>query len=1088
MQRKFLRPALICVIPCLIAVAFIWWAYVKYEAGEGGFNFGVDLAGGTILIYEIDKERDEQLKKLQGDVSKKTDIGALAEALKRRIDPADLLNVTVRAVGESRVEIILPFSGSRTAGKQVANTARVDEIKRLIEKVGRLEFEIVANSVDDKKAFEIAKEYFKNTTPEELDSFARKGVPPPFPTGEKPLISTHKGESEREATYQWVEIGLNARKDLDLQNKFENSGGNGPWQWLAKAREEHIPYEATYSKDEHGQWINQGNGPKFLIYSRKCLAPNLTPSREDRKYEYFMLMRASDNIVVDGKNITITANPDIDQKSFRPDIEFTFNTEGGRRFFQITSLNIPENGITRHLAIILDGELISYPAIKSAISNHGQITGNFDQAYVNQIVRLLRAGALPATLKRTPVSENTTSPTLGKDAIRNGQFAIIAAFVAILLFMLIYYQFAGFVACVALLANLILTVGIMVMLNAAWTLPGLAGLVLMLGMAVDANVLIYERLREERERGANLMMAIRHAYDRAFPTIIDTHLSSIFTAIVLYAVGNDQLKGFGVSLTVGLIISLFTSLFMTRLIFDYGLYRKLFSKLNMLKLLTKPNLDFMKIRHIMFATTGILTVLGLGLFLARGKAGLNVDFIGGVVYGGTTKEAMDITEMRSLMREDRQKELLKVNSVEKVPEEGSALDIWKINYANGDSIRVQLANEPEGATLSEKEANFKKRAEELPDWSVEQNFARDETGDKSRRFTIRTTEKEPELVKVAINRLFTKDGQSLLVKSTFNFEKQNKEWLLKFVDSVQGQPTYASPSYIKLLLDREFRTALPSEEPLLEPFRLDGVDDPKDGRHAEMLLTLTSEAEDYFKSNPSKKRDEVVTSILKKVQTNYNSLPQPDRLETFDATLAGEMQSRAFFAIAASWLAILLYLWFRFGNWTFGAAAVVCLIHDLCFTLGAIAICHYLHDTSFGKFFGLQDFKIDLPAVAALLTLVGYSVNDTIVVFDRIREVRGKNPALTPQIINDSVNQTLSRTILTSLATWLVVVVLYFFGGEGVHLFAYVMVVGVIVGTYSSIYVASPLLLIFGEGHEHSTAVTALGTPPASKPEVPATS
>src|ERR1700690_2735904 len=129
------------------------------------------------------------------------------------------------------------------------------------------------------------------------------------------------------------------------------------------------------------------------------------------------------------------------------------------------------------------------------------------------------------------------------------------------------------------------------------------------------------------------------------------------------------------------------------------------------------------------------------------------------------------------------------------------------------------------------------------------------------------------------------------------------------------------------------------------------------------------------------------------------------------------MRSRAFVAIGASWLAILLYLWFRFGNWTFGAAAVVCLIHDLCFTLGAIAICHYLHDTMFGKFFGLQDFKIDLPAVAALLTLVGYSVNDTIVVFDPIREVRGKNPALTPQIINDSVNQTLSRTILASLPT-----------------------------------------------------------------------
>ena len=161
-----------------------------------------------------------------------------------------------------------------------------------------------------------------------------------------------------------------------------------------------------------------------------------------------------------------------------------------------------------------------------------------------------------------------------------------------------------------------------------------------------------------------------------------------------------------------------------------------------------------------------------------------------------------------------------------------------------------------------------------------------------------------------------------------------------------------------------------------------------------------------------------------------------------------------------------MYLWFRFGSWTFGLAAVFCLIHDLFFTLGIIAFCHYLHVWTPGLASALlvQDFKIDLPAVAALLTLVGYSVNDTIVVFDRIREVRGKNPELTPQMINDSVNQTLSRTLLTAFSIFLVVMVLYVFGGEGMHLFAFVMVIGVIVGTYSSIYIASPLLLIFGEG------------------------
>src|SRR5207248_1698401 len=163
---------------------------------------------------------------------------------------------------------------------------------------------------------------------------------------------------------------------------------------------------------------------------------------------------------------------------------------------------------------------------------------------------------------------------------------------------------------------------------------------------------------------------------------------------------------------------------------------------------------------------------------------------------------------------------------------------------------------------------------------------------------------------------------------------------------------------------------------------------------------------------------------------------------------------------------IMLYLWFRFGNWTFGLATVLCLVHDLFFTLGIIGFCHYIHEWAPGLASALliEDFKIDLAAVAALLTLVGYSVSDTIVVFDRIREVRGKNPKLTPGMIDESVNQTLSRTILTATTVFLVSIVLYAFGGEGVHLFAFVMVVGVLVGTYSSIFVAAPLLLVFGEG------------------------
>jgi SecD/SecF fusion protein len=205
-------------------------------------------------------------------------------------------------------------------------------------------------------------------------------------------------------------------------------------------------------------------------------------------------------------------------------------------------------------------------------------------------------------------------------------------------------------------------------------------------------------------------------------------------------------------------------------------------------------------------------------------------------------------------------------------------------------------------------------------------------------------------------------------------------------------------------------------------------------------------------------------SVIESAKKEFSSRPQPERLETFDGTLASETRGRALYAIFASWIAILLYLWFRFGNWTFGTAAVLCLVHDLSFTLGAIAMCHYIHDTWIGQLLGLKDFKIDLPSIAALLTLVGYSVNEIMVNFARIREIRGKSAGLDAQLINNSVNQTLSRTILTSTTVFLVSFVLYTFGGEGIHLFAFVMMMGVLISTYSSIYIASPLLLILGEG------------------------
>jgi SecD/SecF fusion protein len=375
---------------------------------------------------------------------------------------------------------------------------------------------------------------------------------------------------------------------------------------------------------------------------------------------------------------------------------------------------------------------------------------------------------------------------------------------------------------------------------------------------------------------------------------------------------------------------------------------------------------------------------------------------------------------------------------------------------------------------------------------------------KTRSFTIRTTEKEKELVQVMLDRLLRDEkdeSKTLLAKTTIKTPID--------ATTVKGSvvtlelDTPALPSYLKSFIERELKLNFYFPEVGgTDAVIVTGVvsgDNAAEENRTQRFKTMTIDFTKNTKfslgkpdAKPEAVKDDInaIIKILNNAKASFESRPLPERLETFDPALAADTKTKAFWAIALSWAAVLAYLWFRFGSWQFGLAAVLCLIHDLCFTLGCIAACHYLHDNFIGSALLLQDFKIDLTAVAALLTLVGYSVNDTIVVFDRIREVRGKSPALTYQMINDSVNQTLSRTVLASLTVFLVVGVLYVFGGEGVHLFAFVMVIGVIVGTYSSIYIASPLLLLFGEGkaHTHASALVAGDKPSEEVATVSSTS
>ncbi len=994
----------------------------------------------------------------------------------------------------------------------------VQRIKDLVSKVGSLEFRILANSHDDSKAIEDAKKLINDAIKDseagnEIAAAQEKGLPPPGPRekegkefkAKKYEIITARG-AKSIVTYSWVELGPEERRSLNLDNSARTDGArNSAWHEARRRRNTAAQLPEIAGSTE--RFMLQGS----LFYSRECKDRNL-PEEERRKkeIEYFILTRDPEFEPANPTIRTRKIDGSFLQNAYgapgqdmRPTVHFVFNNEGGELFGTITRKNVsegtgPENTRKyRHLAVILDSMVMSAPTINSEIRTSGQISSpTFTQKQVDAQVNILRAGRLPATLKPQPVSESTIGATLGADTIQQGVRAIGLAFAAVLAFMLVYYRFAGVVASIALMANLLLTVGFMVAVQATFTLSGLAGIVLTLGMAVDANVLIYERLREERERGASLLQAIRNGYDRALPTIIDTHLSSIFTAIVLYVVGNDNLKGFAVSMTVGLVISLFTSLYMTRVMFDFWQSKGWLSKLTMMRLFAKPDIDFMSIRYVVFGATLAVSILGVALFIGRLPNDLNIDFQGGTAYGGKLIKGVTAATIRELVSETHQREVLKNVEVKQIDNEGRRYNLW---FPNGDGKgrdkqkeewhAVSLNNIPEG-TPEERLALIKKRASLLSEPSVDLLYHGGDSDEIraeinsgfSRNFMVRTTEKEPELVQTCLDQLL-REGDVQLLKKVYALADnkgkldEQREIRFRFYDEKPPanakaedkkteeekkaeKPASASQSFVKSLLNRELRRAFElTDDKAQLPFLFEVVPEGKDdaeGKYGVLKISFGQEL-----------KDEDVAKVEKGIQTTVEAFarrPLPDRLENFDSALATETRLRALWAILASWAAIALYLWFRFGNWTFGLAAVLCLIHDLFFTLGAIAACYFVHGTFVGDLLMLDDFKLDLASVAALLTLVGYSVNDTIVVFDRIREVRGKNPDLTPKMINDSINQTLSRTVLASLTVWLVVVVLYFFGGPGVHLFAFVMVIGVIVGTFSSIYVASPLLLLFGEG------------------------
>jgi len=714
-----------------------------------------------------------------------------------------------------------------------------------------------------------------------------------------------------------------------------------------------------------------------------------------------------------------------------------------------------------------------------------------------------------------------------------GIWAISVSLLLVLVFMVFYYRFAGVVAAISLLVTIVLILAVVMAIQQPLTLTGLAGLVLTVGMSVDANVLIFERIREETDRGSTLRMAIRNGFDKARTTIVDANVTTLITAIVLYTVGTEQVKGFAVTLILGILISMFTAIFCSRIIFDVAERKRWLTKLGMTRILEKTKFDFLSKINITGVMSALLIGIGIAGMFLLGSRILDHDLRGGSTIRMEFNEKQDRDMVQKLLDdyemevkgeeiefsvaefgdvnqnpEDKGK-IFRVDSNLPAWEGGKEEDRWKqldelMSEVFAGKLRLHKVDviSGDGAEVGNwKAPSYKTKAfGSLPSISGVASFMagpavmlQDEGPSLSA--APETEKKVVEAVQDAEAASETKTEPMPEVGSEAKAEPAQEE--VGSDAKPESTPATESGSGTNLGLapvgenqdDEEAKPMLPGGDlpvddgPAIGQFSgsmttetMVSIDPPILGKslRAEIIesaraLEMELEEEQVILVSDDILEDESADGTVSPKWTIKLNVPQQSdgsnakpyfpTASKVGSQIAESMRVNAALAIIFSLIGIIAYIWARFQNIAFGLAAVVALLHDVLVVLGMIALSHFIFNALGFPIFGIHKFKISLEIIAALLTVIGYSLNDTIVVFDRIREVRGKRKQITSDMINTSISQTLSRTILTSLTTFVVVFILYCFGGNAIHGFAFSLVVGVIVGTYSSIFIASPALL-----------------------------
>ncbi len=611
--------------------------------------------------------------------------------------------------------------------------------------------------------------------------------------------------------------------------------------------------------------------------------------------------KGSDQAPLEGDVVT-DARQVLDQTS-RPAVSMQMNAEGARKWRKLTAENIG-----RRIAVVLDDYVYTAPVVNGEIpTGQSEISGNFSLQEAQDLANILKSGSLPAPTQI--VEESIIGPTLGKEALNQGLISMVAGLLIVVLFMVAYYAKGGFIAIAALVFNIFFILGILAQLGAALTLPGIAGIVLTIGMSIDANVLIFERIKEELQNGAGLLAAISAGYNKAFSAILDSNVTTFLTGAILYALGQGPVKGFAIVLMIGIASSFFSAVFITRVIVSWASKKGdrssiSFSSPFAKNALSSLNIDFLGKRKVAYLISTGIIIIGLAIAAISGLK-FGVDFTGGRSYVVAFAEPMAASE-----------------------------------------LKVGLDKEFEG--------------------SVEVK-----------------TYGASNVLKVTTSYLVNEDD------AESNIEVENK--IKAGIAAVTG-------------------------------------------------LTLTENAAN--------------------LESGQFAITGSSKV---GATVADDIKASSVQAMIVALVAIFLYILLRFRKWQFSLASIIALIHDTLFVIAAFAIA-----SAFGA-----TFEIDQVFIAAVLTVIGYSINDTVIIFDRIREnIENRGTHKLVKVFNDAINQTLGRTLITSFTTLIVVLVLLIFGGEVLRGFSFAVFIGILVGTYSSVFIATPIVVDLMKREIDSEAIT----------------